>query len=621
MSDLAKVHDTRTLTLPHPAGDLLRVLNSLTHQAKNIYNTCVWLIRQVLTAYEYDADAKVSRLKPTLHPEQQAAIDHFNRHIAAVNAKRRDNFPAKLAKALAKDPDGKMPVLKVIPLLEAVMGNVFTSILDVTVLDNAVKTWLNQRGEAAYRRVPAAMAQQVVQRVRDCYAGFFQAVRRFNADPSDMTGRPRMPGYLDKHERFVLEIPYAQVHGTFPTLKNAAIPEDDFAPEVTVLTPEMLAAFNAFGIQAVVEDACLKRKWRDCQPQHIRIVPLHKDVRLEVVVRIASPYPEGSFLAQLVAERGDELKGLKDDRARDAWLLDHLADMSMRVMPRVAGVDLGRSNMAAVAYTTGGKAEVHMGGRFTANMEIFAQRIAKRVAFITPSRAKTLQAMKEALHKEDKKLSTPEDIELRMLLKEVYRDAEYRRLVAKKERWSTDYLHKESSAIVQSCVSKGIGVIVIGQNKGWKQEVNMGTEQNRLFCQIAHATLIKFIRYKAETHGIAVVLTEESYTSKTSFVNGDALESFADKIALESSADKAQGAATKAKPVLTGRRSSVDRNWFHHRNRDDRWRWVHADVNGAFNIIRKVFHNFTCHIGLTLKFTLLRLSPRTGVSPLHFAEI
>ena len=140
----------------------------------------------------------------------------------------------------------------------------------------------------------------------------------------------------------------------------------------------------------------------------------------------------------------------------------------------------------------------------------------------------------------------------------------------------------------------------------------MGTKQNRTFCQIAHVKLIGFIRYKAEAHGIAVVLTEESYTSKSSFVNGDELECFA---------NKAQGAATKAKPVLTGKRSSVDRNWFRHKNRDDRWHWVHADVNAAFNIIRKVFRKFSYHIGLTLKFDLMRLIPRMGVTPLQFARI
>ena len=79
---------------------------------------------------------------------------------------------------------------------------------------------------------------------------------------------------------------------------------------------------------------------------------------------------------------------------------------------------------------------------------------------------------------------------------------------------------------------------------------------------------------------------------------------------------KSDDTRTLTLPPPAGARSSDDRNWFFHRNRDDRWRWVHADVNGAFNIVRKVFQNFSYHIGLTLKFNLMRLSPRLGVTPL-----
>jgi hypothetical protein len=60
-------------------------------------------------------------------------------------------------------------------------------------------------------------------------------------------------------------------------------------------------------------------------------------------------------------------------------------------------------------------------------------------------------------------------------------------------------------------------------------------------------------------------------------------------------------------------------NWFRHKNRYDRWAWVRADVNGTFNIIRKVFHAFAYHSGLTLKFALFRLSPILGVTPLACA--
>ena len=284
----------------------------------------------------------------------------------------------------------------------------------------------------------------------------------------------------------------------------------------------------------------------------------------------------------------------------------------MTVLPRIAAMDLGKTNLVAVAYTTGRRAVVHTGGRFIANVEAFTDRIAERISAITPERVRELQAKKLALGKDKERLPRAEEIELRTLLRAVYEDVEYRRLMAKKARWVNDYLHKLSTKLVQDCLANGIDVIVVGRNIGWKQEVNMGATQNRQFCLVAHATLIRLLKYKADAAGIGLVTTEESYTSKTSFVNGDILECYADK-----TQTKVNQLPLVAK---TGRRSSVDRNWFYNKNRDGRWKWVHADINGAFNIIRKVFHHFGYHDGLTLKFNLIRLSNRRGFVPLNVTK-
>ena len=153
----------------------------------------------------------------------------------------------------------------------------------------------------------------------------------------------------------------------------------------------------------------------------------------------------------------------------------------------------------------------------------------------------------------------------------------------------------------------------------------MGTVQNRRFCQTAHATLITLIAYKAQQQGMAVVTTEESYTSKTSFVNGDELQVYGETgeknqnqetSMTEDAASLAPAAHSPSRLKPTGARSSDNRNMFVHKNRTDRFRVVHADVNGAFNIIRKVFKSFKYHIGLTLKYTIYRLSPRLGCVPL-----
>jgi len=594
----------------------------MTHQSKNLFNICNWLVRQVVSAYEYNRVAKVSRLKSNAHPNQIEAIAHFNSQIDEINRKRAKNHPAKVEKArLAHEAEAagekgeakefEPPKLKVLARLEPVMeSSPLGAVLDPTVLDNAAKTRANENGDFVYRRIPAAMAQQVVRRLRECYSGYLQATKRFNADPTNMTGRPQMPDYLGKNDRFVVEMPFAQIYGPLPPLAGKSIPENDFAKEIKLLTPEIIKAFDGYDAKAAILDACRRRGWVGCQPQHLRIVPLRLGVRIEAVVRIANPYPAGSFLAGIVADYGKALAALKDDKARDAWLLDHLKALSSAALPSIAGMDLGKTNMLTVAYSTGNKAAVHTGGRFNAKLAIFTDLIADRVSTITPARARELQAKKEALGLADKKLDRNEEIELRALLRDVYADLEYRRLTGKKERWIKDYLHKISTKVVRDCVERNIDVIVIGQNKGWKQNVDIGREQNRAFCQIAHATLIDLIRYKAEARGMAVVTTEESYTSKSSFVNDDQLECYADKQTQDAT-------TTLIKPVKSGKRSSVDRNWFHHKNRDDRWKWVHADVNGAFNIVRKVFQNFSYHAGLTLKFSLMRLSPRAGVAPLN----
>lgn len=598
--------DTLTLNLPFPVDGLLRAQLALTHQGKNLYNTGLFMLRQVLSAYAYDAATKTSVLKAEIHDEQRKAIDFYNTHIAQINAKRIAKFPDQCAKADASKKQA--PQLKLVPLLTPVMEKLSSSMLDATVLDNVARHWKNGQGEAVYRRLPGVMAQQVMKKLGENFSSFFMASARFHGSPSErsgMTGRPRMPGYLGKNERFTLDVPLASVHGTFPRLKGKTIPED--YRETSVLSPEMIAAFDGYDVTGAIEKACKKRGWAEFEPQHLRIVPMRHTVKMEVVVRVKNAYPAGSFLAGLVKAHGKDISSLKNDKAREKWLDGHLAAIPHASLPRIASMDLGVNNLVSVAYSTGHKAAVHTGGRFEAVLKDFTDRIDARISRITPERAKELQGKKNALCKDDKRLEKAEHVELNTLLKEVYEDSEYRRLVGLKKRWIHDFLHKISRALVEHCKARGIEVIVIGKNKGWKDEVNLGRVENRRFCQIAYATLITLTKYKAQALGMAVVTTEESYTSKTSFVNGDTLENYEEKVAAQNAGAPLESARK------TGYRSSSDRNRFVHKNRIDRLKVVHSDVNGAFNIIRKVFKSFKYHAGLTLKYTLYRLSPRLGV--------
>lgn len=78
--------------------------------------------------------------------------------------------------------------------------------------------------------------------------------------------------------------------------------------------------------------------------------------------------------------------------------------------------------------------------------------------------------------------------------------------------------------------------------------------------------LVSMIRYKAESLGIEVILTEEAYTSQASFLDRDPLPKF-------------EGGVIQ---TFSGKR--VHRGLYRSRNG-----LIHADVNGAANILRKVF--------------------------------
>ena len=128
-----------------------------------------------------------------------------------------------------------------------------------------------------------------------------------------------------------------------------------------------------------------------------------------------------------------------------------------------------------------------------------------------------------------------------------------------------DYLHKASKYLVNHLVSNDIPILVIGYNKGWKQDINIGKVNNQKFVQIPHSKFIDMIKYKCDKVGINVIITEESYTSKCSFKDSEDL---------------------KFHETYLGKR--VKRGLF--KNSDGSL--INADLNGALNILRKVVGNF-----------------------------
>jgi len=141
------------------------------------------------------------------------------------------------------------------------------------------------------------------------------------------------------------------------------------------------------------------------------------------------------------------------------------------------------------------------------------------------------------------------------------------RITTKRNRRIMHYLHTASRRIIDLLVQEGIGMLIIGKNPLWKQEVEMGKRNNQNFVQIPYAKLIELLTYKAELVGITVIVTEESYTSKASFLDRDPLPVYDPERAEE--------------PRFSGRR---DGRWYHAGDKQI----IHSDVNGSYNIGRKV---------------------------------
>lgn len=89
----------------------------------------------------------------------------------------------------------------------------------------------------------------------------------------------------------------------------------------------------------------------------------------------------------------------------------------------------------------------------------------------------------------------------------------------KRSRRLTDLTHKITTQLVNQLDSHNIDTVIFGHNIGQKQDINLGKITNQNFVQIPFTQLMKQLQYKCELRGIRFITTEESYTSKCSFLD------------------------------------------------------------------------------------------------------
>ena len=150
------------------------------------------------------------------------------------------------------------------------------------------------------------------------------------------------------------------------------------------------------------------------------------------------------------------------------------------------------------------------------------------------------------------------------------------RLTENRNRVMRDAINKAARKVINHCLVNNLGTVIFGWNVGMKNGMNLGTKTNQKFVQIPTGRLKDRIAQLCEQYGIRFVETEESYTSKASFVDLDLLPTFG---------EKPEGWQPSGQRVKRGLYRTLQ------------GLLINADCNGAANIGRKV----AATLGLCLK--------------------
>ena len=134
-----------------------------------------------------------------------------------------------------------------------------------------------------------------------------------------------------------------------------------------------------------------------------------------------------------------------------------------------------------------------------------------------------------------------------------------RRITLRRNNKVKDYLHKVTSKIVDYMETNSIHILFIGKNAGWKEGINLGVKMNQIFVSIPYNRLIEMLQYKCKLKGFKVVLVNEAYTSKCSFLDNELVCKH---------------------ETYNGKR--IKRGLF----QSQKGILINADVNGSFNIMR-----------------------------------
>lgn len=140
-------------------------------------------------------------------------------------------------------------------------------------------------------------------------------------------------------------------------------------------------------------------------------------------------------------------------------------------------------------------------------------------------------------------------------------------LMYKREEQLRNYIGYYTNQLIEILKNEKISKLIVGYNKEWKQNINIGKANNQNFVNIPFRKILDILRYKLEENGIECKEQEESYTSKSSYLDNDNIPTYR----------KGNSQAT----IFSGKR--ITRSLY----KSKQGKIINADLNGALNILKK----------------------------------
>ena len=203
---------------------------------------------------------------------------------------------------------------------------------------------------------------------------------------------------------------------------------------------------------------------------------------------------------------------------------------------RVAAIDLGLNNLATVV-TNDGDNPILISGRKIKSINQYYNKMTSKKKSLLPYNVFTSKSLDRLWLKRNNKISYE--------------------------------IHKVTKFLANYFDERDVSKVIIGNNSGWKNEINLGKRNNQNFVNIPYTKFINQLTYKCELLGITVIVREESYTSKASFLDYDEIPNYKDEVI----------------PKFSGKR--IKRGLYR-----STFRKINADVNGAYNTMVKENPNY-----------------------------